>query len=496
MARPTIVALGDSLTQGFQHGAAHRLDWSFPSILARGLGLEVPRDHRVPAFGGPGYPFNLEHMLRHVSVELGEGVALNQRLLRLPKLLAAYLDHIEDFYERGPGSTPEAHDVHYHNLASWGFTVNEALTLTARTCAAFVERDEGLIQDDLFGMPSAPMYRAAQRVLNPAANPARDDATMLDNLRALARDEPIDILLLWLGANDCLGTVMHMKIQDMPASYTGTDPFARRDFNLTSKDQFRRDYEQLLDEVAAILDPNPGRGQVYVATVPHVTIPPITNGLGAMQGEYFERYARFFRNDENYSSLTSRVLERDDAIRIDRRVDDFNDAIRSLTAARGWRIVDTAQMLDQLSIKRNACQADPGEPLRDYLAARAKLSGHDHTKHPLLALDPVPSIAAYEVRADPLGTHQRSAGGLFSLDHVHPSTIGYGLAAERFLEEIQANNPGDAAIGAARIDWDAVLLHDTLEQAPPVLWDDLMRNAEGYAWVWELISASFARHVI
>ncbi|PRQ07557.1 SGNH/GDSL hydrolase family protein [Enhygromyxa salina] len=488
MAPLTIVALGDSLTQGFQHGAMHRPDWSFPAILARSLGLSVPAQHRVPEFLGAGHPLNLEHFVRHLERELGPRIETGELLRRLPRLVPAYLDEIEDFYERGPGSKPSRSDTYFHNLAAWGFRVGDALRLTPRACAAMIEQQEGRIQDDPLGLPCAPMYRSARQVLNPASVPARDDATMLGNLRALAAAEPIDVVTLWLGSNDCLATVLEMHIEDTPRSYVGTDPIARRRFNLSSAAQFHEDYDRLLDEIAQILAGNPGRGQVYVGTVPHVTILPLTNGLGRQQGKYYERYGRFFRNDANRSGALARWLTREQVIHIDERIDLFNASIRSLTAAHGWRLVDIAATFDELAVKRNDHHADPGRPLRDYLGRQG------FRDHPLLALERLPSILAYTVETGPDGV-RRKTGGLVGLDQAHPSTVGYGLMAERFLQEIQAHNHDDALLQAAAIDWGGVLQHDTLENDPPALWADMMNHAERCAWLWEGLSAAIARHV-
>src|SRR5207342_648545 len=47
----------------------------------------------------------------------------------------------------------------------------------------------------------------------------------------------------------------------------------------------------------------------------------------------------------------------------------------------------------------------------------------------LRALDPVPSTRFF--RSGPDG---RTDGGLFSLDGVHPTTIGYGILAQEFIK--------------------------------------------------------------
>jgi hypothetical protein len=479
---PTIVALGDSLTQGFQHGAIRRPEWSFPAMIARSFGHRVPEDHRVPDFGELGYPLDFERLVVELEQHLGDTFQPYEWLLKLPAFGREHLDRIEDYYERGPGSRPLAFDGHYHNLAAWGFTVNEALTLTPAMCAARIAEREGWVQDDLLDIPAMPMHRAAMRVFNPAASPARDHHTMLDNLRGLAEQEPVDMLIVWLGANDCLGTVISLEIADMPADYEGEDPLAREAFNLTSAAQFHRDYTRLANEVSAILERASGRRQVYVATVPYVTIPPLTHGIGGLQDKYFDRYGWFFHEGHGKS------LSRAEARRIDERIDDFNASICATARTHGWTIVDTASMLEQLAVRRHGCSDQPGNRLRLYLESRG------YPEHRLLALDPVPCVSLYTVEAGERG-HRRSRGGLFGLDHVHPSTLGYGLAAERFLEAMIANNPSDPIIANARIDWETVIRQDTLEQTVPRLWDDLMAHAKSHPWLWEMLIWTLARKI-
>lgn len=484
MGIPTITALGDSLSQGFQHGAIRRPEWSFPSIIARSFGHRIPGDHRVPDFGKLGYPVDLEQLMLELEKTVGDTLGKLEWLLTLPAAVRCQLDLIEDYYERGSGSRPLPFDGHYHNLSAWGFTVNEALTLTPAMCAARIRDGEGWLKDDVFDVPAMPMHRAAMRVLNPAASPNRDHATMIENLRGLAEVEPIDMLTIWLGANDCLGTVLTLELHDMPPGYSGEDPLAREAFNLTSVEQFQRDYTELAEQIASILSRNPGRRQVYVGTVPYVTIPPLTRGTGNFHAKYFDRYGWFFRDDDDGKFLT-----RTQALTIDERIDCFNDVIRTIVRSHGWTLVDTAQMLEQLAVRRNACIDEPGSRLRLYLESRG------YHNHPLLALDPVPCVSLYTCGPTENG-YRRMSGGLFSLDHVHPSTIGYGLAAERFLEAMKANNPDDPIIARASIDWDAVIQQDPLVHRPPRLWDDMITHAQRHPWVWDVLVSTLARKVV
>src|SRR5262245_29546172 len=69
-----LVAIGDSLAQGFQSGAIFRTDLSFPNLIARELGLGDK--FRYPRYGGPGgLPLNIEHVVHRLEHKLGNRIA-------------------------------------------------------------------------------------------------------------------------------------------------------------------------------------------------------------------------------------------------------------------------------------------------------------------------------------------------------------------------------------------------------------------------------------
>jgi hypothetical protein len=326
------------------------------------------------------------------------------------------------------------------------------------------------------------MYRTALRVLNPGDLKERREDSQIATFERLAQsDEAIDVLLLGLGANDCLGTVLTLEISDM-AKAKGpitNDPIARLKWNLTSSQQFALDYRELANRIDRALV---GRQtKVFVATVPHVTIPPITTGVGEFDGTYFEAYARFFVNDENRPRHAEQ-LTRADAKTIDARIDAFNATIVEEARLRKWHVVDVCGLLDQLAVKRRQFKKglatkdqryDPEEPLRTYLA--------DRPEHPLLKLSPVPSILS--LRIDAAG--RRTQGGLFSLDGVHPTTIGYGLMADAFLSAMR--DAGVPGADPARLPWADVIANDSLLNDPPRIWDDVLNAAEQHAFLWNLV---------
>jgi phospholipase/lecithinase/hemolysin len=161
---------------------------------------------------------------------------------------------------------------------------------------------------------------------------------------------------------------------------------------------------------------------------------------------------------------------------IDQRIDDFNAVIREAVGHLGgqWQVVDIGAVLDTLAVKRNNRSDAPGLPLVDYYTAKGR------PDHPLLQLKPVPNVLRFDTQ-----NATRLQGGLFSLDCIHPTTIGYGIVAEEFLAALQS--AGIAGADPLNVDWPALIAQDTLIQSPPKLWDDILAAAEKNAIIWDLL---------
>jgi hypothetical protein len=469
-----LVAIGDSLTQGFQSAAIYRTDWSFPAIIARSMGLTIPNDFPIPRFPGSGLPLNIEQFLRWSRNRLDSEIDLAEWIFQFPFLLDRFMDDVEDLYEGRTDYRPAVYGGFYYNLAVWGFRVLDSLKIDAEYCQKMIDREEGWLEDDFLGLPAAPMYRTALRVLNPKLREDRNKLTQIGNLKEIiASEQTIESLVIWLGANDCLGTVLDLKLEDMKTDNVSDDPQERRKFNLTHPDVFKKDFERLVTEIKSII---PSDTKVFVGTIPHITIPPVTQGILPFDGKYFAYYGRFFTNANNFSPFLQKHLTGAEATTIDLRIDDFNKSIGSTVKKQGknWHLVDIGRVLDSLAIKRNELTNSPDRALRDYYASKGI------SDHPLLRLSPIPNILRLELR-----NGQRLSGGLFSLDCVHPSTIGYGIVAEAFLESMQKAGVRDA--DPKRLNWQEIIAQDSLLQAPPQLWENVLKTAEQNATLWDVI---------
>lgn len=475
-----LVAIGDSLAQGFQSGAILKTELSFPTMIARSFGLSVGSsvadDFKIPSYDGNGLPINIEALLLFMSAELGAEISLDEWIFRFPVLLGEFLNDTEELYERGIGSIPSSFNGQFHNLSIWGFRVLDTFTVHSDYCDRIIKTKEGLIENDFLGVPSAAMYRTACQVLNPANEKQKGQWTQIDNLQAIHDTEGgVENLIVWMGANDCLGTVGALEIKPMLADFASIDPEERHKLNLTHPKIFKQDYADLVAKIKEVISP---ATRVFVGTIPYVTIPPIATGIGELSSssKYFEYYGRFFCTEDNFNSSLNSHLTGAEIQEIDRIIDEFNQIIRNEVALAGdnWHLVDTGGILNSLAVKRNHSINAPDRPLKAYYISLGFLD------HPLLQLDPIPSVLSLRTE-----NGIRTSGGLFSLDGMHPSTIGYGIVAEAFLIEMQKAGVMDA--NSARLDWSQIIAQDSLLQSPPVLWDDIVNSSEKHSLLWDAI---------
>ena len=471
-----LVAIGDSLTQGFQSGAISRTELSYPVMIARALGLSIPTEFRFPTFPGDGLPINLEQLLISMESSLGYEIDILEWFTRFPHLFSSYMDEVEDLYERGKGKydRPSAFKGKYHNLAVWGFRVYDSFTINGEYCEKEIERNEGWIEDDFLGLPSAPMYRTAYKVLNPGNQRQRKSWTQIRNLEEIYQEEGVENLIIWLGGNDCLGTVVSLQLNEMPAEFDSKDPEKRRQFNLTHPNIFQEDFKTLIEKVNGIISENT---RVFVANVPYVTIPPITQGIGKLpnHAKYFDYYGRFFVDPDKFNPRFNSYLTGQEVEKIDDSIDQFNNIIKHQVAQAGqnWYLVDTATILNSLAVKRNHL-SNPAEALKAYYSSLGI------SDHPLLRLNPIPSILTLDTN-----DRKRKGGGLFSLDCVHPTTILYAIVAEAFLREMKQAGVENA--DPEYLNWNHIILQDSLLQFPPALWDDIINAAQQNSIVWDVI---------
>lgn len=452
-----LFTIGDSLTQGFQSGSISRTDWSYPAILARALGAEP---FRIPDFAGEGgLPVNLEQLIRLLAKRYGKGI----NLLELPAALITvqrFLDRVEDHWERDDGNDASGTGPLHHNVAVWGFEVGDADTLSEGLCRRVIPPPK----DNLLGqLPEFPMYRTARRTLNPGYQEKYEAFTQVDIAAEIAATHGIENLIFALGANNALGTALSLEIKWSDEG--DLQRFAHeRSATLWTPRHFEQLYRRLADKLAAALKNNKSKnGRVFVGNVPRVTIPPVSRGItpGAQPGEgrdgdgYYEYYTHFWIWDGDFAKDPHDYphLTREQARKIDETIEAYNDTIRTVAKEMGWTLVDLATVLDNLAFRRSA-----GKPRYEFPPALVKaLKANPATKNRFTpAGRPILDTRFLRSRPRHKDKQRRFQGGIFSLDGVHPTTIGYGLVAHEYLKAMDVGNP------ETLLPWDDIVAADPL----------------------------------
>jgi hypothetical protein len=282
---------------------------------------------------------------------------------------------------------------------------------------------------------------------------------------ARAPGQGVETLVVMLGANNALGSVIHLGPKWSDDGYDAKRPAdrlsAKRGYNVWRPKHFAADWQSLVERLRGI-----DAQHVIVATVPSVTIAPIARGVAGKvrpNSRYFPYYTRPWIDDDDFDAGRDPHLTEDEARAIDSTIDQFNETIiASVEMARrdglDWYVFELGGLLDSLAVRRyiDSPWARPTwwEPYR--------------LPPQIEALDPVPSTRF--LRAGPDG---RTDGGFFSLDGVHPTTIGYGVVAQEVIRVMQTagvqflDRTGQPRDGTVLVDFDRLLAADTLIKDPP-----------------------------
>lgn len=459
-----LVTIGDSLSQGMQSAAVFATDLSSGAIVAYELGwLDRFRFPRYPGHGG--LPLNLELLARDLEERYGYRLSpweVPQALFRVRHLM----DEIEDYWERGPGRVPPDVRAVNHALAMYSWDLRDALSRNAAECAAKIEAPRDNLVNQVV---SNHVERAALRVY-PHFSPEASRQTLFDAARTLGEqhddgtESGIETLVVALGANNALKAITTLRVVWSGADYRDLE--RKRAYTVWRPEHFRAE----LAEVAAAVRAVPARHVIW-CTVPHVTIAPLARGVGskvARGSRYFPYYTRPWISDDRFDPDRDPHLTAADARAVDAAIDLYNDAIASVveTARRGtdgpprdWLLLDVAGLLDRLASRRYLEDVDARPPWwTPYELPPA-----------LRALDPPPN--SHFLTGD--GRGGRATGGLFSLDGVHPTTVGYGLLARELMAVMRgAGVPFRTPNGAPRpdpvdVDFDRLLRRDLLVRRPP-----------------------------
>ena len=491
--------IGDSISQGFISGRASRGELAYPKLIHDAMGWGGYSHVRYP-HDGPGLFVDLEWILRDLEGRYGANIRGLEWALALNRIRALF-DEAEDLYERDALHEEQPHDPPasgFGNVACYGFTVADAWNVTPNVCRQRIAASQR--GDGLFHLPSAPFYRNALRVLRPDPQDTRD-FSQLDWLKHTAETEGVENVILWLGGNNALATVLRLKVFQKdpgPGGATITHTPSMDDvvpgsseisYNLWHPSVFEADYRELMRRVSDCMANNVAADwRVFIGTVPEVTIAPLAKGVGPtsliafpededghqVPDGYYFKYYTYFPFEVEYAHKGGPRLSLHDALHIDRCIHAYNATIRDevrraneLLINRGdktrYHVVDIASSLRALAWKRNG--------------------GHPTYTMPKAIQFMYPQVNTKFYHADRDG--QLRQGGLFSLDGVHPTAIGQGLLAYEFLKVMR-----DAGVPGAdpdALDWRSIVASDTLYNDPLRLMGEAYENPDFAGWIVQAV---------
>jgi hypothetical protein len=263
-----------------------------------------------------------------------------------------------------------------------------------------------------------------------------------------------------LGANNALQVVTRLEVVWSDDNYK--DLKKKSHFTVWRPSHFASELALVVERVKQIR-----ARHVIWATVPHVTIAPIARGVArkVRQGSrYFPYYTRPWISDADFDELRDPCITEREARDVDTAIDLYNGAIvDAVRKARGegrdWYVFELAGLLDRLAARRY---------LEDPTARPPWWRKYDLPPE-LVALDPPPDSRFLAVDDD----GRRSAGGLFSLDGVHPTTVAYGLMALELIRVMElagvrfAYPNGTSRPSPVSVDFRNLIARDTLISDPP-----------------------------
>jgi hypothetical protein len=466
-AKHRLVTIGDSLTEGFMSAAVYRTDLSWPAIAAYELGLGAEQ-FRFPTYEWPagpgGLPLDLERFARAFERRFGDRLDFWE-IVAAGLWTRNYMDRVEDFWERGDGAATPPSGSPFHNMAVYAWDVLDPQLLTASIVAGRLRRPAG--DQVLSQLVEHHQDRAAWPVLQRARQGTRG-RTVLDAATAMSKgNEGIETLVVILGSNNALGSVVYLEPVWTPEGYADLTPderlVAKRGCTVFRPSAFAADWDELVRHLRGV-----AAQHVVIGTIPAVTIAPIARGTHKKirpQSRYFPYYTRPWISDDDFQPERDPHLTGDEARAIDSAIDAYNETIiDSVAAARraglDWYLFDLGALLDRLATRR-------------YIEspwARPPWWTPYELPEQLRRLDPVPNTRFFRA-----GRQGRTDGGLFSLDGVHPTTVAYGVLAQEVMKVMELagvtflGRDGKPRETPATVDFDRLLVSDTLLRDPPAV---------------------------
>ncbi|MFM7425668.1 MAG: hypothetical protein ACKO7W_11860, partial [Elainella sp.] len=383
-----------------------------------------------------------------------------------------FLDRVEDYWERGEGTIlPDPKGPINHNLAIYGWDLRNTLSRNADLCQDVIDANPP--QDDFLNqIVEHANERAALLVLNSARSPSGSALPPIRAAAALGAEgsletgsgDGIETLIVMIGANNALGSILTFKVA---WSDVGYDDMARNDrYTVWRPTHFQAEWNQIVAELKQVR-----ARHVIVCTVPHVTIAPLAKGVGgkiAPGSRYFPYYTFPWLENKNFDPAKNPHITAAEARAIDSAIDQYNDTIaasvrQARQEGRDWYLFELVSLLDRAAARRY---------IEDPLARPSwweEVGGSYPLPAPVQALSP--AVDSRFFTSDKTGRQQ---GGLFSLDGIHPTTVGYGIMAQELIKLMElAGVPfyrsDGTPYGPVQLDFQQLIQQDSLISNPPHL---------------------------
>jgi hypothetical protein len=471
-----LVILGDSLSHGFKNYAISDTEHSWPAIVAYELGWL--NQFRRPLYDGPegceGLPLNLYALLHDLEGrrcpdpdakrrwKLKPPFYLNPLLL---SRLVWNLKRVKQYWESGPGSKLPDPDQIPHNLAIYGWDLWDSLRKDFNWCQLRIAKPPkgNKLLNLLFPMVAHPNERAALRVLH---GDGKASYTQVSAAQALAKDGGIETLVVALGANNALRSIVNMDVV-WSENEGFRDPEKKDWYTVWRPEHFRAELRELVAEVEKM-----DARHVVWWSVPHVTIAPLAHGVGDKPffSRYFTRYTYVFTPDDKFDGNYEPSLSADQARVVDAAIDGYNRMIKTVVrkarrAKKDWYYFDFCGLLDSMAFRRYL--ENPRDQPRWFVPYQFPTE--------FSSLSPLP-----DTRFTTSDHKGRLTGGLIGLDGVHPTTVGYGIVAREMIRVLEKagmtfyDRDGKVRASPINVDWQRLFDKEPLLScAPASLAEDL-----------------------
>ena len=490
-----IFTIGDSISQGFRSGGTAFSEHAYSTYIAQAL---QETSYRRLQWPGIKLKIDLEGMVKMLENKFGNDISALEWLPILGAI-SEFQDRSEDYYERGEGAMGRpapnyAHDF-TDNCAVEGMRVADAWEVTPRLCLKKVSADQDSAKDNFgIAMASSPFYRAAYKVLNPQSSDKYLDYSAIKWLKQIAATEGVENAIVFLGANNALGTIFKLQLEPGDLTPGESKTFGSRTTAGKEEDRytlwhplaFEHDYRLLVSKIIEAMQENKKADwKIYLGTVPLVTIAAMIEGFGeerlvddprvpagtAQKRFRYYQYYKYYGVNESTALQTGKVMKFRDALFIDKVIINFNKSIEKIAremngqiGRKAFVVVDISNVLADMAWKRNS-----GMPSYQY-------------PEELRWLFPPINTKFYDVNSN----GDIVDGGIFSLDGIHPTVIGQGIIASEFLKSMIANG---SAPSEAALNWAAIIKDDKLRQEPLKIINSLVNKWQAIDFIVNVVSA-------